>query len=769
MLRKLCNLTATCLVISLIFLSNNCLSQTLETDHFRSRANGLWSNKDIWESSHDSVIWENATSAPLVNSSSVIVLTEVKVGSVLSIDQIKILSSGKLISQYQFTVTDGPGVDLDVYGTLEVDKNIINNGQITIRNGALYQKNLLNNKAINICTWEDGSTIKLISSTETTAFNISNTGQSFYNFIWDGTTQAGTANLNMSSLTCIRGDLTIITSVQKEIIMLNSAESAIINISGDLVLNDKALLVLSSGNAALTLNVDGNIEINYPSAKLAVGKHQSNILNLKGDLIGNGTINGGIYQYGTLIFCNSLCQQTVTNNSTFSKIHYVLNPNVSVTFNNFSLSASYTLTLEDQASLILNPSGNNIATIKRTIPPADWSNPLDGWHLLSSPVQAQALNTGGFLSEPYDFYAWGETQNQWLNQKDITNGIAAFVPGKGYFVSYNEGGTKTFSGALNALNVTFNNLTITGSSPYTGFHLMGNPFPCSIDWNATGWTKTGIGTIAQIWSDEAGNYLPLTVANGIIPPEQGFFIQAVNSSNSFTIPLSARTHGNSMLNKETPVNFLQLRVTDTVTGKYDETVIMLSQDALPGFDPNDGHKLTGSESAPSLYTVVGTEEQLCVNALPASDYQDIIPLCFKPGTGNLYKLEAIINTLEGDTWLEDKKTGLTINLKENPLLWVSASESDPLQRFVIHPGILGKNEQPKTESLIYSYGKTIYFRNVTANSQYKLCTISGNQVSTGAVSPGVVSSLNLPHLSPGFYLISILSGSSVQTQKIFIQ
>lgn len=73
---------------------------------------------------------------------------------------------------------------------------------------------------------------------------------------------------------------------------------------------------------------------------------------------------------------------------------------------------------------------------------------------------------------------------------------------------------------MNSSDITFSNLTLTGGNN-NGWHLLGNPFPCALKWNDDNWTLTGIGGVAKIWDEAAGNYTDIN-ANGIIPATQGF-------------------------------------------------------------------------------------------------------------------------------------------------------------------------------------------------------------------------------------------------------
>ncbi len=60
------------------------------------------------------------------------------------------------------------------------------------------------------------------------------------------------------------------------------------------------------------------------------------------------------------------------------------------------------------------------ATIHRFFNDANWTDGKDGWHFISSPVAAQAISPAftAELASDYDFYAWYEPSNIWVNFKN---------------------------------------------------------------------------------------------------------------------------------------------------------------------------------------------------------------------------------------------------------------------------------------------------------------------------------------------------------------
>ncbi|KAF0196254.1 MAG: hypothetical protein FD166_2556 [Bacteroidetes bacterium] len=429
------------------------------------------------------------------------------------------------------------------------------------------------------------------------------------------------------------------------------------------------------------------------------------------------------------------------------------------------------LMLQNGSSLI-HHNANVPGTMQRQVSNADWTSGMDGWHLLSSPVENQLLVNGGFTADPYDFYAWGENTNAWLNQKVGANNITAFVPGTGYLVSYDDGGTKTFAGDLNVTGITFSNLSKTGSSYYIGYHLLGNPFTSALKWNDGNWAMTNVGGVASVWNETAQNYTSLANPNDIIPANQGFFVQVTDAINSITIPSVARTHSLTAFYKEIPADYLKLKITNSVNATFDETIVRLKNDATVSYDPDyDGHKITGSETAPHLYTIIQAGENAAVNTYGTTDVPAGIEMGFRPGADATYTLKAEEFTFDRQIVLEDRVTGATMILEAGSSYAFNGTSGDAENRFMLHFSPLGVPVHEMGNDLVaYTSGDVIYIRSSGESpAEVKITTVSGQLVYRGMVAPESQFSVNTGSWTPGIYLVVLTSGNESFRQKVVIR
>ncbi|MEI6697216.1 MAG: hypothetical protein WCO13_14270 [Bacteroidota bacterium] len=388
----------------------------------------------------------------------------------------------------------------------------------------------------------------------------------------------------------------------------------------------------------------------------------------------------------------------LTLNTPVSCHNFTINSGGMLTINTGqTLTASGTITIEDGGSLIDLATQTLTATMKRNINSANWGLPDDGWHLLSSPVSAQAISGSftpdGLSSNAYDFFAWDEANYQWLNQKIAGNNISSFIPGVGYLVAYQSGGIKSFVGNLNNVNVSSTlSYSYTTDPLNIGYNLLGNPYPSAIDWAEASWVKTNIeGGTAKVYDDITKNFIDVSLVDppnkNIIPANQAFFVKATSAA-SFTIPANSRIHNGHAFYKSTS-NLLILKAEKTGTGFCDLMGINFDAAATLGYDAQfDASEIEAFAEAPSLYSILQNGIKLSINTIPEQlPANTAINLNFKARSDGQYNINATSlppNNFYSALILEDLKTNTIQNLNQYPVYNFTATTSDNPNRFVLH-------------------------------------------------------------------------------------
>ncbi|MFH1120266.1 MAG: hypothetical protein V1775_10610 [Bacteroidota bacterium] len=410
-------------------------------------------------------------------------------------------------------------------------------------------------------------------------------------------------------------------------------------------------------------------------------------------------------------------------------------------------------------------SGN----IQRYIP-GHYGNANDGWHLLSSPVSAQAISDFHTPGSGDDFYKWDETTGTWINRTATGGGLNGsfetnFGIGTGYLVANAMTDTKLFTGSMNTANVTVNNLTNTGANTYAGWHLLGNPFSSALTWNNGNWALNNVDANAQVWNEANASY-SVIAANEVIPATNGFMVHASATNASLTIPANARVHENTDWYKNAEQNDrIVLTAIDAEGGTAQSSIIRFDANASDGYDTEfDSYYLAGF--APQFYSS-SQNENYALNTLTELTGVLTIPMGFVKNSSNRFTIELTENIAGQAVYLSDLQTNQTINLTEGSFTFGS-QDGDDANRFLLHFGTLGIDNPPADQSIsAWVYNRQLYIlSDVTGDAG--LYDIHGRLLGNFRIGSSELQSypLNLPS---GVYIVLLQGKSSAKPVKIIVQ
>ena len=471
----------------------------------------------------------------------------------------------------------------------------------------------------------------------------------------------------------------------------------------------------------------------------------------------------------TIINVNANAQNlTINSNETLT-----INPTRIMTVSGNLLiksDATGTGSLIDNGSLV---SANSSVERYTTGGWSDWNT---GWHQISSPVSAQAIaafeTTGA--GNDYDFYGWDEITNNWMNYKDAGfstwNSGTNFNPGQGYLISYEQTQAgKAFTGTLNTAAITMNDLSNTGSFFYTGWHLLGNPFPSALKWNDGNWALSNVAGTAKIWHEANKSYSDIA-ANGIIPTAQGFMVQVSSNTNSITIPAVSKVHDATAWYKSSEaIQRIFLVATESEGNSAQESQIMINPLATEGFDFDyDSRFLSGY--APQFYSQAGVE-MLSTNVLSSLPVGSPIPFGFVKNNASEFRIE-LKESLDGTVvFLTDKKTNTVTNLTESPVYNFTAAEGDDANRFTLNFGSVGIDDVNSSSDVsVYSNSGNIYV-SLQQNSKavVRVYSLTGQLVLQGNTNGKSLTTLNAGALPNGIYIVSVVNGEQSISRKVVVR
>lgn len=449
-----------------------------------------------------------------------------------------------------------------------------------------------------------------------------------------------------------------------------------------------------------------------------------------------------------------------------------------------NLSGTDGLVLESGANLVTNAADLQ-ATVKRDINAAVSKDSWTGkWHFLSSPVEEQSVESfieaasGGVINLPnehgqvgditieqgvggYDFYLYHEPTMTWANIKAdpnegqslnlffTENGSHNFVPGRGYLVSFDNSSTMPFKGTVNQGETTIN-LTADGAK-LTGFNLIGNPYPCSIDWDAkSGWSRDVLGDNPYIWiyNDDLDQYGSYQLGNhgegtngvtNIIASCQGFFVKALNGGD-LIINDGVKTTATGVFRKEKNNKTISIKVEGR--NGSDEVMVCQTNERF-----NNAEKLySRNEAVPSLYLKVDNENYSIVNV--AENGSITIPMGFECGTTGKFTISSNSN-IE----LIDKLTGNVTDLSSSSYEFYG-SNADNHDRFLIR---ISNNSE--NDDFVYQNGNELI---VSGNGNVQVIDCLGRVVINETVNNGRI---NVSCLNTGVYVVRM----NGDVQKIVIK
>lgn len=432
-------------------------------------------------------------------------------------------------------------------------------------------------------------------------------------------------------------------------------------------------------------------------------------------------------------------------------------------------------------------------TLQRRINAAE-----DGWRELASPFTATTINdwqsdgmiTSGFPNSSFPNFGFisvwtynennadGDKNNGWTSATNATNTISADSGNRVYI------GTGIMSldlaGTPNQGDYTWNLAyqDDAGDSEQEGWNLIGNPYPCTVDFDLIGASdRTNMEYRFYVFSASSGNYGSYTGqvggsgTNGVdryIPSMQGFWVHATAAGSSLTFREDDKvgTEDPSFVKNAVNDQFFRIKMTGDQNSYQDEAVIIINDNATSGvYDNLDSYKLYAPSDyanySPSLALVLDDSVDLTTMSF-AHDASYTIP--FKALAGQLaqgqYTLDfSNLDEFQADACvqLEDLHLGTMTDLRANPAYTFASSDTTTAPRFVIHVNSL-IDDMTSTDASCDGMTDGNVIVEVTAGNSFDFVWMDGssNVIQTSA---GVMDADTLSNIGAGTYYLTSNGGA----------
>ena len=392
----------------------------------------------------------------------------------------------------------------------------------------------------------------------------------------------------------------------------------------------------------------------------------------------------------------------------------------------------------------------------------DNANSTDHWYLFANPTRGTGNPPSGLITGEYDLYSFDGTADlEWLNYKNHNFNMSN---GKGYLYAHAKPTTGSndytevgFPGMVNAANAdqTVTGLTYgenTEANPFYNWNLVGNPYPCNA-------YLSGNRAFYRLEETAEGSRIVLAEDN-VIKPMEGVFVQAATSAESsvtFTTTEPTRSNG---------LNFTMSKKSVT---RGAESVIIDRASIRFGEGSGMGH-LDLMADANRLYIPQGGKDMAVVCSEPAGE----MPLNFEAAENGTYTLGISLNDTElVYCHLIDNLTGADVDLiplckggqgDSTPATYTfEAKTTDYRSRFKVVFVAKSAFEGDNASNFAFHNGSA-WVINASADATVQVIDMMGRVV----VSTDVARGVSTNGIAPGVYVMRLIDGNDVKTQKIVV-
>lgn len=384
-----------------------------------------------------------------------------------------------------------------------------------------------------------------------------------------------------------------------------------------------------------------------------------------------------------------------------------------------------------------------LATVKKSINAYDTN---DGWYLISSPLASSIAVTSveNLLSNNYDLYYYDEPTYYWINQEQASNNFTELESSKGYLYANSENVALGFAGALKngTETVTVTPLSYEGAQ-LKGFNLIGNPFAH----NVTEVTTVNVVPTFYRMNELASDLMVSNFsATDPLKPAEAFFVKATSTNASVTF------NPNNTRNEIEKTGSICFEVMEN--GKIADRLLVKRDEG------NDFQKLSLRDNRTKVFATRDNEELAIV---VCNDDEQTVN--FKTAKNGTYTISVTLQNVEADyLHLIDNLTGNDVDLLATPTYSFEAKTTDYASRFrlVFSPEAI---ENGSNESFAFIANDEFIIAN-EGIATLQVIDLTGRILSTETIN----GSFNKPiNMSKGVYMLRLINGNDVKTQKIVVE
>ena len=413
-----------------------------------------------------------------------------------------------------------------------------------------------------------------------------------------------------------------------------------------------------------------------------------------------------------------------------------------------SLIVEGTLVNEAAENLVIN-DGAQIFQNNEEIPATfvmninNWTDNENAWQFIASPLLDASLFS--HATGNYDLFKYiGYYDLEWYNHKLHAAGFGStFEQGVGYLASHETANTIVMTGTLNNKNThTWYSYIFTydyeGVKDVANFNLLGNPFTFNMKWSEV--VSTGLVT-GYAYLNKNGGYE--TAVDGEIAVGDAFFVKA----NSADAQMSYGVRGAKAEQSEY-INLI-------ASGKAGRDNVIIN---LAGKQEGFTKMQNFNESIATVYVAEDNTRYGIYNC--NSDIEEVV-VSFNAKDMGDYTIAAVAEGGFSSVVLVDLFTGIETDLLTSGYTF-AAKSGDNAERFVVRFSY--SQESAMDSNFVYQSGEDLI---IMAEGALQIVDMLGRVVYYSEVATDVTR-VNVSNFDNAAYIVRVVNGEGVKTQKVVI-
>ena len=446
----------------------------------------------------------------------------------------------------------------------------------------------------------------------------------------------------------------------------------------------------------------------------------------------------------------------------------------------FEGTTTPTLTIADGGQLQHNNSSTITATVKKNITGYgatfnSETNNNSTYYLIAPPFNKTIYQNNSdetnLRTGTYDLYQWNRNASlEWVYYGANNTNSLSMNRGTGYLYANQEDTEITFTGSiLSSANSQSQTVYYTaptaGSTEYSDWNLIGNPFVC----NAYLVSAATSGTALPYYKLNAAGNATEAVSNGAaITPMQGIFYQAPSDGGASQTVYFTRTAPETSTGPKGNLNILMSNTNTRGSSVIDNAIISFG-------NPNTLGKLNLFASDARVFIPQDGKNYAVAYA---ESNEGEMPLNFKAEKNGAYTLSFTAEEVDFSyLHLIDKMTGEDIDLLAgastlrgssgtagSATYTFNAKTTDYATRFRLVFATSSSSED-NNFGFINGSGNLCIF-GIEGTATLQVIDVTGRILSSETFSGSYEKRINA---APGVYVVRLINGSKIKTQKIVLQ